>query len=107
MPEILITQQEIETLASKFDQMELTDKERALLSGIFTLASDLITRAPDISEKPVVARDSSTEATVTVYVEDPLPSLQDQFREAFSPGIVGNRGILLSARFLPPPAGNV
>ena len=110
MPEMHITLEEVHGLADKLDGFELTENERALLSGIFTLASDMIARAPEVSAKPLVTRYEGDRETVRVETETPLPSLGDQFRDAFSPEFLGNGGVQLRARRVIgpyPPPGSV
>ena len=110
MPEIRITLEEVHELADKLDGFELTENERALLSGMFTLANDVIARAPEVAAKPLVTRVEGDRETVTVETASPLPSLGEQFRDAFSPEFLGNGSVHLSARRVTgpyPPPGSV
>jgi hypothetical protein len=110
VPDIRISLEEVHGLADKLDGFELTENERALLSGIFTLANDMIARAPEVAAKPLVTRMEGDRETVTVHTETPLPSLGDQFRDAFSPEFLGNGSVQLSARRVTgpyPPPGSV
>jgi hypothetical protein len=108
VPEIRITLEEVQGLADKLDGFELTENERALLSALFALANESIARAP--AAKPLVTRVEGDRETVLVNTATPLPSLGDQFRDAFSPEFLGNGSVQLSARRVTgpyPPPGSV
>jgi hypothetical protein len=84
-----IDRDDIDGLASKLDALKLSKKERALLVGLLTVAADTIGRAE--AEKvasPLVATARDHGNLMAVRTSGRLPSVRDQFRDAFIPGAV-------------------
>lgn len=87
MPELQISQSDIESLGRKLGALEpqLSRDERALLLSILWLAAIAMGGAG--AEAPFVSRVPGQQASVTVEVRGSLPSIQDQFANAFTPGV--------------------
>lgn len=90
MPEYPVTQSDVQTLGDKIGGLEqqLSDQEKALLSGVFALATESISTG----SSSVVARGGGKDTPIEVGVEGDLPPLRDQFVNAFTPGEVADAG---------------
>jgi hypothetical protein len=92
MPQVNFSQSDIESLASKLDELGavLTEKERGLLTAVFGLAATAFSGAASeaesggVSLQPVAA---FTDAKVSLPSR--LPRLSDSLRGAFTPGAGG------------------
>jgi len=90
MPDIPVSQSDVESLGEKIAGLEpqLSEKERALLLGVFAVASDSISSG----SSTVVSRVSDQETPIAVEVGGALPPLRDQFLQAFTPGAAAEAG---------------
>lgn len=90
MPTQPVSQQDLEGLADKLATLEsqLSDAERALLSGILGVTAD----AASGGQSPLVRQAGDVSTPVEVDVEGSLPSLRDEFVQAFTPGRLGSTG---------------
>jgi hypothetical protein len=91
MPDYPVTQSDVQSLGDKIAGLEptLSDGEKALLSGVFAIATDSISTG----SSSVVARGGGSKDTpVEIGVEGDLPPLRDQFVNAFTPGEVEDTG---------------
>jgi hypothetical protein len=93
MPDVQISQNDIESLAEKLAALasQLSEHERALLSFVLSVAADVISRSSAESPaSPLVSRVSRQETPVVVKMEGPPPPIHDQFVNAFAPGAVAD-----------------
>lgn len=95
MAEFQVTSQDIDSLSQKLDELGevLSDGERAILLGIFGMASNAISQAVAQSEQesggtPIAARVLNAER-MSVTAGKSLPSLSKGFKDAFIPGRAG------------------
>lgn len=90
MPDMQISQSDIESLGQKLGRLEpeLSENERALLSFVLSVASAAISHSG--AEGSVVSRESDQETPVVVRIEGHLPSIRDQFTNAFIPGALSD-----------------
>jgi hypothetical protein len=84
-----VNRRDVDSLAAKLDALKLSDNERALLTGLLSVATDAIVRAArDQSASPLVSTSKAPGPLVEVHAPGSLPSVRDQFRAAFTPGAV-------------------
>ena len=90
MPDVPVSQNDVESLGEKIGSLEsqLSEKEKALLLGVFAVASDSISSGTS----PVVSRESGQDTPMAVEVQGSLPPLRDQFVNAFTPGAAQDVG---------------
>jgi hypothetical protein len=87
--DVVIRHEDIDGLAVKLDALALTDNERALLVGLLTVATDVISRADtDHSVSPHVSTVNSHGTLIGVRKGGRVPSIREQFTNAFMPGAV-------------------
>lgn len=83
MKETEFTQQDIDGLAAKMADLDLSNAERALLSGLLSHAAEtLVYEKAEPGASPVV------EERAVVIHADELPSIREQLARAFAPGAV-------------------
>ncbi|OLF14752.1 hypothetical protein [Actinophytocola xanthii] len=84
MPEVRITQKDIDSLGRKLDQLapELTEREQALLAFVFSVAADVIQRS---RSGPVLSAAAKQDQPVVVTSETTASSVHEQFASAFTP----------------------
>jgi hypothetical protein len=87
MREVPVSRHDIDDLAGNIDALDLSDSQRALLSGIVTVIKELI----ETSESSVnlVVRVADQQELVVLLVDDELRSPRDRIRGAFIPGALG------------------
>ena len=88
MREVPVSRDDIDDLAENIDALDLSDSQRALLSGIVAVIRELI-QASESSVNNLVLRVADQQELVVARVGDKLPSLRDQIRGAFTPGALG------------------
>ena len=80
---------DVASLAAKLDALDLSANERALLTGLLSVATDAIARSGrDHSASPLVSAVSGPGPLIEVRTPESMPSVRDQFRAAFTPGAV-------------------
>ncbi|MBP2328415.1 hypothetical protein JOF56_008800 [Kibdelosporangium banguiense] len=92
MPDVPISQQDIDSLAHKLGRLEpeLTESEKALLAFMFSVAADAIRRSEsDTVASPLVSLTEQQDAPVVVSVQTSPSSIRDQFASAFTPARPG------------------
>lgn len=92
MAEVHITRGDIDSLTAKLVQLEpdLTEAEQALLLFMLGVAADSINRSEtDDAASPLISSVKDQSVLVVVTVTESLPSIQDQFANAFVPGAAG------------------
>ena len=89
MREVPVSRDDIDDLAENIDALDLSDSQRALLSGIVAVIRELI-QASESSVNNLVLRVADQQELVVARVGDKLPSLRDQIRGAFTPGALGH-----------------
>ena len=89
MREVPVSRHDIDDLAENIDALDLSDSQRALLSGIVAVIRELI-QASESSVNNLVLRVADQQELVVARVDDKLPSLRDQIRGAFTPGALGH-----------------
>lgn len=90
MPEIPVTQDDINGLAQQLDTLSssLSETQRALLVGLVGVAQNAISSG----QSTVVQRGDTGGDVANVEVPDQLPDLGNVFRSAFTPGPQGGVG---------------
>lgn len=92
MPDIQLSQGDIDSLASKLDEFAavLTDKEKALLQAVFGLAGTALGEASGEAEAGgTQMRGIATFSNAKIAMPTKLPNMSDAFRGSFMPGKVG------------------
>ena len=89
MREVPVSRHDIDDLAENIDALDLSDSQRALLSGIVAVIRELI-QASESSVNNLVLRVADQQELVVARVDDKSPSLRDQIRGAFTPGALGH-----------------
>jgi hypothetical protein len=85
MAKVQISRSDIDGLGAKLAALEpLTEAERALLQLMLSLAADSIDAGQRASTQVSAARDQS--APVVVEMMDSVPSIDEEFARAFTPG---------------------
>lgn len=93
MPTERLSKEDVEALADKLSALDaqLSDQERALLSGILHVTADAA--SPAGGGSPLIRRvEQPSGPPVEVDVEGALPSLRNEFVKAFTPGQVSDAG---------------
>jgi hypothetical protein len=90
MPEVPITQNDIDSVAQQLDTLSasLSEAQRALLVGLVGVAQSAISGG----QSAAVRRGDTGGDVANVEVPDQLPDLGDVFRSAFTPGPQGGVG---------------
>jgi hypothetical protein len=89
MPEVRVTRHDIDNLVEKLSRLELdlTPPERALLLFMLGVAADSIRHAgPGRHGESLVRRSDGQEAPVVVTMAGDVPSIEDEFANAFVAG---------------------
>jgi hypothetical protein len=84
--EIVISQQDIESLGQKLEIIT-QGNERVLLAGILAIAVKVIRGEADDPPQVFHSTEPGSPAVV-VQVEDPLPTIRAQIAAAFTPGTI-------------------
>lgn len=92
MADINLDPRDIEDLAGKLDEFSavLSDKEKALMSAVFGLASTALQQASSEAESGGARmRELPSFADAKVALPQTMPRLSDAFRNSFKPGSMG------------------
>lgn len=88
MPEVRIEQSDIDSLVQKLATLEsqLSANEHALLSVLLGIAFDAIGRSMAEDPASPLVRVTGQNPPPIAIIEGPIPSIVDQFAQAFTPG---------------------